>query len=176
MTDFSIFCREGIWSPAMVPHNFKHDSNQRWEEVWNLYHTRCWSEDSSVNIVMRLCAGGARIWIVWCRDLSLCNFVPSDTISYHSLIRRVPKATCQPLHEADHLSQSSADVKHSCSYKNTLPNFWAQWLIKHRDNLTFTSNTKCWSRHKNETLQSDLLDDDDNVTNNQMYRVHAFCY
>jgi hypothetical protein len=32
------------------------------------------------------------------------------------------------------------------------------------NNLTFTFNTKCWRRHKNETLQSNLLNDD-NVTN-----------
>jgi len=166
MTDFSIFCTEGISSPAMVPHYFEYDSNQRWEEVRNPYHTRCWSEVSSVSIVMSLCAGGARIWIL--SDIETCHFATLSLVTtylIHSLIRRVPKDTCQLLHEADHLSQSSADAEHSCSYKNTLPNFGAQWLIKHRDNLNFAFNTKCWSRHKNETLQSNLLADDDNATN-----------
>ena len=150
----------------MVSRNFKHDSNHRWGEVWNLYLTRCWSEDSSDSIVMRLCAGGARIWIlpeVQTRHFATLSLVIPYLI--HSLIRRVTKDTCQPLHDADHLSQSRADAKHSCSHKNTLPKFWAQWLIRHRDNLTFSFNTKWWSRHKNETLRSNLLNDYDNVTN-----------
>jgi hypothetical protein len=76
---------------------------------------------------MGLCAGGTRVRIlsvVETRHFATLSLVTPYLI--HSLIYRVPKDTCQPLHEADHLSQSSAEAKHSCSYKNTLPDLWAQ--------------------------------------------------
>jgi hypothetical protein len=41
--------------------------------------------------------------------------------------------------EADHSLSSSAEVKNTWSYISTYPYFFkAWWLVRHKDNLTFT--------------------------------------
>jgi hypothetical protein len=137
----------------MVAHNFTHGSNQRWGEVWTPYHTRCWSEDSSVSIVMRPCAGGARVWILSEAEtrhfatLSLVTLPPTHSLIRRELYQSLLVSHCMKL--TIYLNLVLRLSIHAAI--RTLPNFWAQWLIKHWDKLTFTFNAKCWSRHENKS-------------------------
>jgi hypothetical protein len=118
--------------------------------LFHFTHTLVGNQDSSVSVVTRLRAG--RSGFYFRHGLGFCLFATASRLALGSTEPpiRVPggpfPGVKRPGRETDHSSPSSTEVWNARSYTSTPPYvFMACYLVKQRDNLSFTILLYTWS-------------------------------